>query len=401
MNYRKCLWVFWFVPLVAVAQIDPYKRELIQIGYNASFQGHAPLSAYAFYYDNRPGFLQHTNLTLRLAVAPVYLDSELGISQALGENTDLGIGLAGGGFADSYTEIRKGKYYTHESFYGHGGQLSGSIYHLFNPGAQIPLNAVLRGFARFTTYADSSSTASDFEVPGDRGTFGVRTGLRWGGREPTLFPALAMELSAWYEGEYRTDNEVYGFEDRSVEAHAHRFWAQAVLVYTLPELKHSFELSLSAGSQINPDRFSAYRLGAFLPLISEFPLSVPGYYYQEVSARSFVLISGNYILPLERKLRWNLNFTAATALVDYAPGMSQPGITHSGFGAGVLYRTGSFKTLVGYAYGVDAIRDGDRGAHSIGILMQLDWGQARTEMFNPANPNMWRGLQRVFGIFGG
>lgn len=399
MNLRSIGFFCWLLPLVCHAQIDPFKRDLLQFGYNGHFEGHAPLAAYAFYYHNKPDFLDHTNLTFRLALAPVYLDSELGMSQALGANTDLGIGLAGGGFADSYTEIRHGKYFVHESFDGYGGQASASVYHLFNPGRQIPLNAVLRGFARFSSYADTSDTASDFEVPDDRASFGMRTGLRWGGREPILFPALAMELSGWYEGEYRTDKGYYGYDDRMIEEHSHRFWAQALLNYTLPKLQHSFEFSLSAGTQLNPDRFSAYRLGAFLPLISEFPLSVPGYYYQEISSRSFLLVSGNYLLPLEKKLRWNLNFTAATAVVDYSPGLKQPGKTHSGFGTGVLYRTQAFKTMVGYAYGVDAIRNGDRGAHSIGVLMQLDWGQARKGLFNPATPDLWRGFQRALGVW--
>src|SRR5947207_2284903 len=79
------------------AQIDPSKRELIQLGYNLPLEGSGPLNAYAFYYLNVPRFVQ-TNLTLRLAVAPVYLDSELGLSQALGQNTDLGVGISGGGF---------------------------------------------------------------------------------------------------------------------------------------------------------------------------------------------------------------------------------------------------------------------------------------------------------------
>lgn len=397
MNLRNIL-LLWLLPVVCHAQIDPYKRELLQLGYNGHLRGHAPVSAYAFYYDNRPGFLQ-TNLTLRLAVAPIYLDSELGIAQALGPTTDVGIGAAGGGFADSYSEIRRGKYETHESFYGHGGQVSASVYHLFNPGKLIPLNGVLRGFARFSTYGEMDSTASDFEVPDDRGTFGVRSGLRWGGKEPTLFPDLAMEISAWYEGEYRTGDGLYGYGDRRLEEHTHKFWGQAVLVYTMPELKHSFELGLSAGAQLNPDRFSAYRLGAFLPLISEFPLSVPGYYYQEISSRAFVLISGEYLLPLEPSLRWNLNFSAATAVVDYLSGLDQPGNTHSGFGLGVLYRTSSFKSMIGYAYGVDAMRGGDRGGHSIGVLVQVDWGQARRRVFDPATPTLWRGFQQVLGIF--
>src|SRR6185295_14403530 len=99
-------------------QIDPVRRDLIQLGYDAALQGRAPLAGYAFYYHNQPSFLR-TNLTLRLAAAPVYLDAELGFAGALGEHTDLGVGLAGGGFADSYSEIRRGKFLPGESFPGH------------------------------------------------------------------------------------------------------------------------------------------------------------------------------------------------------------------------------------------------------------------------------------------
>ena len=40
-----------------------------------------------FYYLNVPHFYR-TNLTLRLALAPLYLDSELGIQHAIGPQTD-------------------------------------------------------------------------------------------------------------------------------------------------------------------------------------------------------------------------------------------------------------------------------------------------------------------------
>ena len=36
-------------PLVARAQIDPVKRELLQLGYNAAIEGHSPFSGYAFF----------------------------------------------------------------------------------------------------------------------------------------------------------------------------------------------------------------------------------------------------------------------------------------------------------------------------------------------------------------
>lgn len=390
------------VSFVALGQIDPIPRELIQVGYDTSFEGHPPLSAYAFYYRNIPDFLR-TNLTLRLAVAPTYLDSELGLSGALSGHTDLGIGLAGGGFADSYDEIRGGKFIPGESFEGDGGEVSISAYHCFNPDQLIPLNGVLRAVAHYSAY-ETDNTAPDFRLPGNRGTFSLRTGLRWGGKEPTLFPSLAMELSIWYEGQYRTASGDYGFltngvYDRQVEMQSHLFWGQALLAYTMTNSGQCFFMSLIAGTSVDADRFSAYRLGALLPLVSEFPLSLPGYYYQEISARQFVLLGGNYSIPLDPKDRWNLNLTAATAGVDYLQGLRQPGDWLSGVGGGILYKASSVKVMVGYAYGIDAIRTGGRGAHSIGFLMQFDLGHAKSALLNPEEPGRWRGLQEIIGAF--
>ncbi len=388
-----------FSPFAAFAQIDPFKRELIQIGYNGAFEGHPPQSAYAFYYKNQPAFLQ-TNLTLRLAVAPTYLDSELGISHALAPHTDVGIGVMGGGYADSYREIDQGTYEPSQSFLGFGGGMSLSVYHLFNPEGKIPLYGIVRGIAYYSTYAKDDNTASTFELPPDHTTLSVRTGLRWGGREPTIYPSLAMELSIWYQGQYRTHYGTYGFDDRTLERWSHTFWGEAMLAYTMPELKHSFYANLTTGTSISADRLSCYRLGALLPLVSEYPLPLPGYYYQEISASGFVELSGDYMVPLDKKQRWNLDFTGATSYVNYLNGLSQPGNWNSGVGGGILYKTPSWKFMVGYGYGINAIRNNSRGAQSIGVLMQLDWGQTKAALFNPSEPGLWRGMQRVFGLFG-
>ncbi len=402
---RALLWLTWFAPLLASAQIDPVKRDLIQLGYNAAFEGHAPLAGYAFLYHNQPDFLQ-TNLTLRLAVAPVYLDSELGFVHGLGLNTDFAIGVAGGGFADSYNEIRGGTYYPSESFNGNGGEISASIYHLFNPGDEIPLNFVLRGTAHYSFYNRSDDTASSFALPADHGDFSVRTGLRWGGVEPTLFPPLAMELSVWYEGHLRSDSGSYGYStnniyDRELKEQSHLFWAEAALAYTLPKSQQSFYVRLTAGTSVDADHFSAYRLGGFLPLVAEFPLSLPGYYFQEISTRQFVLLNANYFLPLDPKKSWNIDVNAASAFVDYLPGESQPGNWLNGVGGGILYRSPSqrLKVMVNYAYGVDAIRSHGRGANSIGVFLQLDLARPHGPAFNPAHPSpgLWRGWQWLFG----
>jgi hypothetical protein len=391
-----------FAPLRAHAQIDPAKRELIQLGYNQPIEGHSPISAYAFYYYNKPSFIQ-TNLTLRLAVAPVYLDSELGIKSLLGPNTDLGVGAAGGGFADTYSEIRQGKLFQEESFTGHGGNVSASIYHLFNPDQRIPLNAILRSEFAYATYARDSRTAPTFVLPQDRPTFIVRTGFRWGGREPLMISDAALEISAWYEGQFRLNYGPYGYAgDRRVNPSSHLFWTRALFAYTLPELKHSFALSLTAGTSVNVDRFSAYRLGGTLPLSAEFALMLPGYYYQEISASRFALINGSYSLPLDKAKRWSATVVASSAAVDYAPGLEQPGKWNSGVGGGITYRSFSeaWQVFVGYSHGFDAIRTHGRGANSIGFLVQFDLARARGNFYDPGEKTGFsRGFDRILSTF--
>ena len=369
-----CLLAGIVLPASAPAQIDPEKRQLIQFGYSQPLEGHGPVSGYAYYYLNQPDF-GRTNLTLRLAIAPVYLDSEFGLNHALGPHTDLAFGLAGGGFAYSYYEVRQGRFQESESFTGHGAEASASVYHLFNPGQQIPLNAVLRISPHFLTFERDDHTAAAFGLPADRTELRIRSGLRWGGREPLLTPALAMEMSIWHEGQWRSNPGGYGFGgDRSVRGSSHLFWARALLTYTFPASEQSFNVGLTAGTSAGADRFSAYRMGAALPMASEFPLNVPGYYFQEISAQRFVLLSGQYSVPLDRARLWSINALAATAVVDYIAGLNQPGDWHSGVSGGIGYRSSrnTWQVIAGYAYGLDAIRNQGRGAQSIGIVFQFD-----------------------------
>jgi hypothetical protein len=397
IRHGGCWLALLLAPAVS-AQIDPVQRDLIQFGYDQPVEGRAPLAGYIYYYRNQPEFLR-TNLTLRLALAPTYLDSELGLSHALGADTDFGLGVAGGGFADSYNEMRGGKWIDGESFDGHGAELSASVYHLFNPGQLVPLNLVVRGAAHYSAYA-RNETAAGFQLPEDGTTFSVRTGLRWGGVEPTLFPALAMELSVWYEGQFRTAPGAYGFGgDRELESASHLFWASAAISYTLPDSQQNFFARIIAGTSADADRFSAYRLGGFLPLVAEYPLSLPGYFFQELSAREFALINASYVLPIAPNQRWNLEFNAATASVDYLSGTEQSGNWVSGVGAGIIYRAPSdrFKCIVAYAYGIDAFRSDGRGANSVSVLIQYDLEKPHGAGFNAGQPGRWGGWNWMLG----
>lgn len=404
------------LPRAAHAQIDPYSRNLLQVGYNQPLEGKAPFAAYAFYYHNNPGFLR-TNLTLRAAIAPVYLDSELGFRHLLGPHTDLGVGLAGGGFAFNHAEIREGTWIKEESFNGHGGETSLSAYHLFNPLpegqspsrlSEIPVQGILRGGMNFTLYQRNGDTGDNFEIPDDVPAGFVRAGIRCGGREPLIDPAVALEASVFYQGNFRLQSGPYGYDgDRDMQATTHQFMGRVLAAFTFTNSLQRVEGSLTVGTSMNPDRLNVYRLGGTLPLAAEMPLMLPGYYFEELSSRRFFVAHLWYGAAVAAQ--WTVLFQGGTALVDYLPGLEQAGDWHSGVGGGIGWtsRGGSWHVIATYAYGIDAIRSHGRGAQNIGILAQVDLERhplndfpGATEarrIFQRFGPSAWRGVGRLFG----
>jgi hypothetical protein len=389
-------------PRPAHAQLDPVKRRLIQLGYNQAIQGHAPIGAYGFYYHNQPNFYS-TNLTLRLAASPVYLDASLGVSHLLGPDTDFALGLAGGGFADSYAEIRQGVFRSNESFSGDSVEVSANVFHLFNPGDLIPLYLVVRGAAHESLYRRDHNTADNFQLPDDRPTFFFRTGLRWGGEEPSMTEPMAMELSVWHEAQLRAESGTYGFHgDRTVEPQTQLVWARALLKYSLDPSEQMFEARVTTGMSWEADRFSGYRLGGFLPFSSEFPLSIPGYFFQELTARRFALLNAEYSFPLSTAKNWRLEILGATGLVDYATGLEQAGDWHSGLGGGITYisPTGSWLISLLYGHGFDAMRSHGRGADQVAFLFQYDFeakALGKTRFLGPGiRPGRSGGAEQMF-----
>ncbi len=397
------------------AQVDPVPRQLVQVGYNQPIQGKAPFAGYAFYYHNEPGFIR-PNWTLRAAVAPVYGDFELAFRELISPQTDFAVGLAGGGLADNYAEIRNGSWRREESFLGHAGEINSSVYHLFNPLpegssptslSEVPLQGVLRVGFRESFFARSSRTASSFDIPEDLPMGFVRAGLRWGGREPLMRPDVAVELSAWYQGQARFAAGDYGFAgDRSVQPSVHQFWARALAANSFTNTGHYLEMTLTAGAVLNEDRLSAFRLGGTLPLAAEFPLMLPGYYFEELSARRFLLADALLTQPVIG--RWDLLGYGGTALVDYTSGLEQPGQWHSGVGGGIGWTSSNaaWQFMIGYAWGIDAMRDEGRGAHNVGFLVQWDLRRRNSDspsdsqriqsMVRRLNASSWRGFNRLF-----
>jgi hypothetical protein len=243
------------------------------------------------------------------------------------------------------------------------------------------------------------NTSHAFTLPSDHSTVAMRAGLRWGGREPTLAPDLAMELSAWCEGQYRFDSGSYGFNgDRVLQADSEMFWARGLLIYTMPESKQTLSATLNGGTSIHPDRFSAYRLGGNLPLSSEFPLEIPGYFYDELSARSFVTMTAEYSVPVDPGKQWRISGVGSVAELQYTPGLEQDGRFNSGAGISLGYRshTGTWQIVGSYGYGFEAIRSDGRGGQNIGILCQIDLNarRAANTLLQPDSPSEFQDAMR-------
>lgn len=383
----------------ARAQVDPVERRLLHVGYNQPLEGKTPLAVYAFYLHNQTNFLR-PNLTLRAAVAPVWVDSQLGIKGALGEHTDVGILAAGGGFARNYNELRLGEWEQGESFMGHGFTFGGALYHVFNPSQRLPLFGIVALTTEGSYYTRDSDTEDTFELPQDNLSPVGRAGLRLGGQEPDFRSPFALEVSAWYETRWRLQNGTYGFNgDRNLEELSQLFWGRILARLTSPDQRHDLEFALTAGGSFDADRFSAYRLGGMLPFSSEFPLMIPGYYLQELTATKFLLLSGNYSVALTENSPFRLAVFGAISSLSYLEGLEYPDRSHSGIGGGITWRAPRRDWIITafYGYGFDALRDDSLGGQMVGLLLQYDFRlEGGWEDFL-AVPRLSHGLLRMFG----
>ena len=374
-----------FFPLVSLvvvlgsfscyAQIDPVHRNLLELGYDQPVTGKGPQGLYAYYYYNTPE-LFNTNTALRLAIAPAYVDGELGFKQLLSPTTDVGLGFYGGMFGANYYEVRQGRYYENESFYGSGGGAALSVYQLLNPGMLIPINVVARAGMRELTYMDTSETADNFALPSNQTVGYTREGIRIAGKEPLLYPDLGLELSFWFERQWRLDSQQYGFDnDRSISPNVNLYWLYAGVNYAWTNSGQKISFAFTAGGSTDADQLGAYRLGGVLPLVAEFPLMLPGYYYEELTATGFEHFYGAYDVPLIPDHRLEFRLEAATAHVDYLNGYQQNSDWQTGVGGGLTFapKNKSFEIVLRYGYGFNAIRNGREGAQSIGLLFQYNF----------------------------
>ena len=380
----------------APAQIDGARRFQLEGGYEQGVANPGPSGPYAFLYYNRPGVVGSSS-TLRVALAPVYADVELGLRAAAGPGNDAGLGFSGGGYAFGQTVVDRGDERRGESFMGHGGGPSLSFYPALGKLGPAPLNGVLRVSGSYANYERNSDTRPGFRLPTDTWTGAARAGLRWGGQEPGLDRSPAMEISGWWESRLREHGGVYGLGDRTAERRTDLFWTRVLIAYAL-KCGVILRGGASAGAGEGVDRFSAYQLGGLLTMNSEFPLILPGYFSQEIAARRYAQAWTRVGLPLDGARRLVLNLFAAGASVATVPGADAGGPRHVGVGAGLEFvpARGALRTQLDYGYSPTAARGGGRGGHAVALSVEINFASPAPRAGRP--PDSQQGLRWLLGL---
>ncbi len=357
----------------AAAQPDPEPRANLEVGVEGPLRGESTLAGYAFLLWNRPHFPADDE-SLRVVIAPTYLESELVRNDWPWGGHAVGLGISGGGFRFGHEEFRRGQHLEGESFWGHGVEVPLSYYPGTTIAGVLPLEGQIRLTPGYHVYQRSLGTRDHFELPPDSELLTGRLGLRLGGVPPELLPNLALEASIWYEATYRAHAGRYGLAERPQELEhlTHRAWARLAAVLT-PARGHTIEVATTAGVTADTDPLSSFRLGSALPFRSEFPLILHGYFVEEIFARRFWLVNASYRFPAwPGAQRVQLRLGVDYAYVDYLAGHALPRRSLRGLSADVSIALARKVTLLlGYGYGADAPRGGTFGGHEAIALVEL------------------------------
>lgn len=380
----------------ANAQIDDSKRLLLEGGYEDGLGNPGPSAPYAFLYLNRPRVLGPGS-AFRLAVAPVYADGELGVPGLFGSRTDLGLGFSGGGFAFGHAQVDRGNEKRGEAFIGHGGGPSVSLYPRIGKIGPVPVNGVFRVAMNYTDYVRTTRTDALFETPPDQVTGVARAGIRAGGIEPGLDKGRAVEASVWAEARVHDKPSEYGYaDDRYIARAATLLWSRIHVSLPGPlATRVAGGVNMGVGGHLG--RLDAYRLGGMGTLTSEFPLVLPGYFTQEISARRFAHAWARTSFPYRDSRRFYIDLGIAGASLSPVPGTDPGSSRHLGFLMGVSYapRKGGLHGQLAYGYAPTALRGTRRGAHALGLSFEIDFLAPADKPFSPKTQQ--QGLRWLFG----
>jgi hypothetical protein len=355
----------------AFAQVDVEHRRTVTLQTGASvYQGEEALGGFGYFWFNEDRF-PWTNTALRVFFAGIYADAELSYYVAGNTNTAVGLGAGGGLFLDSVTPYVNGERLARQSFYG--DDVGGRVFinqTIPNP-TPLPLNVRGSYFIYQTFYRNNTST-ENFILPPDFYTQTILAELRFGGIEPGLLSKRGAELYIAADANYRSGFDRFGPAAGPTlgrQSDYERLFAS--LGAKLPAGPLNVYARVAGGYGDHLDELSSWKLGGNLVSIEPYSYTIHGYYLREISADRFVMSNLALSVPVEEAHHLAIHFYGDWANARGVAPMARDYDNYFGVGAGVSFR-GPWKTdfLVSYGYGINAVRNGDRGGHEIALGLE-------------------------------
>ncbi len=366
-----------FVLLIAVVslpvfgQVDVEHRRTVAMQTGMAVGGsEEALGGFGYFWFNENNY-PWTNTALRIIFAGVYVDSELSYFVAGNTNTAIGVGGGGGLFLDSVTPYVNGERLSHQSFYG--DDVGGRIFinqKIPNP-TPLPLNVRGSYVISQTFYRDAGDT-KNFDLPPDFYTQTIRAELRLGGMEPGLLSRLGAELYLEADANYRSGMNTFGPVGGPALGHQTEY--QRVfgsLGAKLPAGQLGVTARICGGYGDHLDELSAWKLGGNLINVEPLSYTLHGYYLHEFFTDRFVMSNLALSVPLTEKHHVRMQFYGDWANARGVPPLAREYHNYFGVGTGFSFR-GPWDTdmLLSYGYGVNAIRNGDRGGHEVALGLE-------------------------------
>ena len=354
-----------------VAQVDVEHRRILTLQSGmAVYQSEEALNGYGYFWFNENHFPWEPT-ALRVNFAGVYLDSELSYFLPVETVTAVGVRLGGGLFSDDLTPYVQGERLSGQSFYGDSGLASVFVNHeITKVAGKIPLNVRATYQVRRTSYRTTSNTR-DFVLPDDFYTQTVQGEIRLGGlkREITAREGLTAYLLA--DTNHRTGFEPFGPKGALFPAHTDYQRLLGQLGARIPIKETTWFLLLTGATGRHLDALSAWRLGGNFVNADPTVYTLHGYYTDEFLARDFGLVNFEVRQQINEAHNVSLHLYADFAVERSVPPDQKNWRSLPGVGAGVGFRTvWETDVLLSYGYGVNAVRNSDRGGHEVAFAIE-------------------------------
>ena len=237
----------------------------------------------------------------------------------------------------------------------------------------MPINVRATYTVSGTFFRDTSTTLN-FQRPDDFLTQSVTAELRLGGIEPGLTAKRGAELHILADANYRSGFDPFGPNGAPFPAHVQYDRLFGALGGKIPLGPTVLVARTSGGLGEHLDELSAWKLGGNMVNIDPYGYTIHGYYTREIFADDFGLANLEFAFPITNWHKLTGHLYGDYAIVnqlDVTVGKTMGWHSFFGVGAGIGFNTFWDTTfLISYGYGINAVRNGDRGGHEVGIALE-------------------------------